>query len=369
VGFIQKDAEIRRDFLGQLRDALLETVSAIPLRPENLVPVSVRSKGPRERYAEEADSGDLWGELGSLENPHFFDEVAEIFCFEMEELLDWISEEFANGLKSVTYLGPLRCYPPRHLVGMHDQDPNWFSGGGHAWDILGRGDRVVGEVNTWLRSRPCPGTDYEVRVRHLKDLGRVNQATKQRLAKHLRGLAAHDETATLSALDALLSDLAGDPMNTEFGEMVLFDRRADVEVSHRDVGVGISQLFPVLVHAFADQNKIVAIEQPEIHLHPALQAELGDVFIESALSDRKNTFLLETHSEHLILRIMRRIRETHLGKLPKHLPPIKPTDVSVLYVEKDGPRSIVREMPLDEMGRLVKAWPGGFFEESFNELF
>jgi hypothetical protein len=97
---------------------------------------------------------------------------------------------------------------------------------------------------------------------------------------------------------------------------------------------------------------------------------LGDIFIESALGERRHTFLLETHSEHLILRIMRRIRETYLGKLPKekNLPPVKPSDVCVLYVEKLGPRSIVREFPLNEMGELVKAWPGGFFEEGLREV-
>jgi hypothetical protein len=111
-------------------------------------------------------------------------------------------------------------------------------------------------------------------------------------------------------------------------DLVLIDVRTDTPVSHRDVGIGISQVLPVLVHCYANEGKLVAIEQPEIHLHPALQAELGDVFIESALGERKNTFLLETHSEHLILRIMRRIRETTAGTLPEGIPPIKPDDVA-----------------------------------------
>ena|SRR5450759_4519163 len=114
--------------------------------------------------------------------------------------------------------------------------------------------------------------------------------------------------------------------------------------------------------------KILAMEQPEIHLHPALQAELGDVFITSALGEQKNTFILETHSEHLILRIMRRLRESYAGKLPSHLPQIKPEDVSVLYVEPARGGSVVREMSLNERGELVKAWPGGFFEEGLREV-
>jgi predicted ATPase len=147
------------------------------------------------------------------------------------------------------------------------------------------------------------------------------------------------------------------------------DLRSNTPVTHRDVGIGISQVLPVLVHAYADRGQIVAIEQPEIHLHAELQAEMGDVFIQSALGENQNTFLLETHSEHLILRIMRRIRETRDGKLPQGFPRVTEKDVSILFVQPDGPRSIVREMPLNERGELVKTWPGGFFEESYRELF
>lgn len=151
-------------------------------------------------------------------------------------------------------------------------------------------------------------------------------------------------------------------------ELVLVDIDKETVVTHRDVGMGISQVLPVLVMAYGSRNKLLAMEQPEIHLHPALQAELADVFIESALGDRQNTFILETHSEHLILRLMRRIRGTYQCK-ETGVPPVTPVDVSVLYVEPDGTRSIVREMPLNELGELVKSWPGGFFEEGLREQF
>ena len=100
-----------------------------------------------------------------------------------------------------------------------------------------------------------------------------------------------------------------------------------------------------------------------------LQAELGDVVIESALGGSGNTLLIETHSEHLLLRIMRRMRETATGKLPDDVSPVRPEDVMVLFVEPDGEHSLVREMPLSETGELVKAWPGGFFEEGMREIF
>ena len=95
------------------------------------------------------------------------------------------------------------------------------------------------------------------------------------------------------------------------------------------------------------------------------------MFIESALGERKNTFLLETHSEHLILRIMRRMRDTVRGTLPEGLPPVRPEDVAVLYVQPkaDNSTSVVRVLELDEEGQLLDPWPGGFFEEGFNERF
>lgn len=151
-------------------------------------------------------------------------------------------------------------------------------------------------------------------------------------------------------------------------ELKLVDRLNGTLVTHRDVGIGISQMLPVLVHAVASENKLIAIEQPEIHLHPAMQAELGDVFIESALGQSGNQFIIETHSEHLILRIMRRIRETFENKLPERMPPITSDYVSILYVEPGENGSIIREMPLNERGELVKGWPGGFFEEALNEM-
>ncbi len=366
----QRDVEIRTDFFGQLRIDLVQRMAEIPLHPGKIVPLSTRSKGPREQYAEELDEEDIWRRIENYTNPSFFDEVGKIFCFEMENLLDWINAEFRRclGLDSVIYLGPLRCYPPRHFVGMHDEDPNWFSGGGHAWDIVRGNPDLAKRLNSLLASPPWQSANYELRVRYLKDLGRVGIAEKKRLADRLQQLGANNEANALAAVDALLAELADDHSGAAFGEVTLLDRRTGLEVSHRDVGVGISQILPVLVHAYADQNQIVAIEQPEIHLHPALQAELGDVFIESALGERRNTFILETHSEHLILRILRRIRETTEGRVEPGATPITPEDVSVVFVEPTPNGSVVRHLPVTSDGDFAVPWPGGFFADRFKDL-
>ena len=156
---------------------------------------------------------------------------------------------------------------------------------------------------------------------------------------------------------------------TDIQELNLIDKRTDTIVSHRDVGIGVSQVLPVLVGAYASQDKIIAIEQPEIHLHPALQADLGDVFIESALGSNKNSFLIETHSEHLILRILRRIRETTEGELQEGVIPIRPDRVSVLYVQPGKEGAEIIHIPVTEDGEFGRPWPQGFFAERSKELF
>jgi hypothetical protein len=160
-------------------------------------------------------------------------------------------------------------------------------------------------------------------------------------------------------------------------QLRLYDPKRDVWLALQDVGVGVSQSLPIILEAHAQQNKLIAIEQPELHIHPRLQAELGDVFIESALGENKNTFLLETHSEHLILRILRRIRETTEGEmaewpeaLRKACPNgIRPEDVAVLYVQPGKEGAEVLELPVDANGEFTCDWPGGFFEERMKELF
>ncbi len=175
-----------------------------------------------------------------------------------------------------------------------------------------------------------------------------------------------------SALDTTFAEREFKKMtesSVERIEIRLRDEKANAWVSLQDVGVGTSQSLPVILEAYGQSNQMIAIEQPELHLHPALQAELGDVFIESALGENKNTFLLETHSEHILLRIMKRMRQTAEGTLPEGIAPVRPDDVALLFVSPGSNGSMVQDIGLNERGELVKAWPGGFFEEGFNEMF
>ena len=142
-----------------------------------------------------------------------------------------------------------------------------------------------------------------------------------------------------------------------------------VSANIRDVGFGISQVLPIVVQNRLSQNKTLLIEQPEIHLHPTHQAELGDMFIRSALGKQHNTLLLETHSECLILRILRRMRDTANGSLPEDIPPVCPDDVAILYVQNKDSTATVQRLEVDEEGQFLDPWPNGFFEEGFRERF
>lgn len=307
----------------------------------------------------------------------------------LNDLIKGLADTMSAELKQLQYLGPLRSFPPRHLAFAEHEDANWYAGGGYAWDVVRRDDAVREAVNGWLGSNKLK-TPYKLVVRSLVAADQL----KDPLAGGLEAIADDEDAMFLGSVDKdgfvmnhypprddarpffqdvdasaeVLAKAIESSDIDRIRELVLVDQRTSTVVTHRDVGIGISQVLPVLVMAYGSRGKLLAMEQPEIHLHPALQAELADVFIEAALGPRQNTFILETHSEHLILRLMRRMRETYQGKRTGGLL-VTPADVSVLYVEPDGARSIIREMPLNELGELVKSWPGGFFEEGLREQF
>ena len=148
----------------------------------------------------------------------------------------------------------------------------------------------------------------------------------------------------------------------------LYDETHKIYLHPLDIGFGISQVIPVVVGALDDTSQVFAVEQPELHVHPAVQVALGDVFIDG-IKNGNRTMLIETHSEHLLLRIMRRMRETFEDRIEENHFPVTPDDIAVLFVERHDSQTIIREMPVNERGELVKAWPGGFFEEDIEEVF
>lgn len=142
--------------------------------------------------------------------------------------------------------------------------------------------------------------------------------------------------------------------------------KSGITLGFQDVGSGISYILPIITSLWC--KKLFLIEQPELHLHPKAQCELADVFIASL--HLGNAAVIESHSEHLLLRLCRRIRETTNGYLlPKELK-LTPEDVNIYYFDPQPNGSTsVKRLRLDKHGELMDHWPGGFFSERGKELF
>jgi predicted ATPase len=134
----------------------------------------------------------------------------------------------------------------------------------------------------------------------------------------------------------------------------------------REVGSGLSFIFPIL--ASLSTSKLSIVEQPELHLHPRAQCEIGDVFIYAA--SKKNQSVIETHSEHLILRLSRRIRETTKGILLREELELSSSDVVIHYFKPNGDGTTsIHKIRFDSHGEFLDLWPDGFFAERDSELF
>lgn len=288
----------------------------------------------------------------------------------IDEFIRDINAVLSTELNRLQYLGPLRSYPPRQIIFSQHHDRNWIAGGGFAWDIVRKDAAVREKVNLWLGKHKLD-TPYELEVRNLLTLDDLGADYEQQIeALEQRFTGQQYDFDLFGELYGMLNRLkSAEEHASTVQELRLIDKRGNTAVSHRDVGIGISQVLPVLVSAFASKGKILAIEQPEIHLHPAMQAEIADVFIESALAGQNNTFLIETHSEHLILRILRRIRETADGELEDGMQPITPQDVQVIYAKPTNNGTVLFHLPISEDGDFDEKWPDGFFPERAKELF
>jgi hypothetical protein len=243
--------------------------------------------------------------------------------FRVEEFLIGRVRSAIDVLRDLAYLGPLREAPRRFQLLPSDVASNVGARGENTALLLARDSALVQEVNRWLKRLNIP---YDLGV--------------EPLAGERIGLELDDLIAT-----------------------VLKDRRSGITVTPQDVGFGISQLLPVVVQMLVGRNRTVCVEQPEIHVHPRLQAEVADLIIAAADPERGNQVLVETHSEHLMLRLQRRLRERDPDWLT-------PNHIAIVYVNSDQ-YGVARPVTLrlDENGHFIDEWPDGFFPERLAELF
>jgi AAA domain len=259
--------------------------------------------------------------------------VHEVRSF-LEMVVLGISTQLAATLRDALYVGSLRTIPPRSFLYECTGRTSSWADGLAAWDrLLTDRSTLVQRTNRWLQRL---GTSCRVVVQSLLEA-----------PPELRSHDTAPPTARLLRLDA------------NSGSLVL----------PSEVGAGLVQLLPVVVTTLEARAGISLVELPELHVHPAIQVGLGDLFIEAATRDQgRRTMLVETHSEHLILRLLRRIRQTSEGELPAGSPAFSPEQLSVLHVASHPDGIRIRRLQVDEHGELRDRWPKGLFAERRAEL-
>ena len=323
--------------------------------------------------------------------------------FDIPRLLAGIGILLRDELAAFRYLGPLRDLHPRALVERDRSVPGRWADGSAAWNVLNRRAQatlsriandfgnprernramVVRRVSDWLSREDRLDTGYELRVRNVVELPAntplVDMLNKGVLGQELAAIKARESDASgvetrgdvvrkapPDKIDALADGIATARVRRQI--QLVATTAGNLQVRTSDIGVGISQIPPVVVAALdPDRPEITAIEQPELHVHPRLQVELGDLFAEQAAG--RGVFLIETHSEHLMLRLLRRIEETGSNELPEGKPALKPDQVSVVYVEQFDGEVRATRLRIEETGEFIDRWPQGFFDERDDELF
>lgn len=228
----------------------------------------------------------------------------------LKALEDLVREEFSR----IRYIGPLRARPQRI----------YLATGESPVEVGSSGD--LGPAVLWAASE-IVGLDLENRLSHW--CSRM-------------GLAQEIHLATIYG---------------SYFELHLVDPYTGTHINLPDVGFGTSQILPILIQGLvATPGSTILLEQPEIHLHPRVQAELADFLID--VSNRGIGVVVETHSEHLITRLQRRIADETLVT----------DNLALYYLSPSESGSHFEKVEIDEFGQIGKA-PEGFFEEGFEETF
>ena len=226
----------------------------------------------------------------------------------------------------VYYLGPLREYPRRQYP--------WA--GSEPADMGRRGERVVDAL---LAAR-----DASITIPLGK--GRKRPSLEVYVAGWLKRLGLiHSFSVEAIAKDSNLYRVRVQRTPTSASVLIT------------DVGFGVSQILPALVLCFyVPEGSTIVLEQPEIHLHPSVQAGLADVFID-AVKRRKVQIIFESHSEHLLRRLQRRVAEEK----------VVPESTALYFCQMNDGQSELTPLKVDMFGN-IENWPKDFFGDEFGEM-
>lgn len=296
--------------------------------------------------------------------------VRSVMLDRAASLLDGLRRHMMQWLDPWRYLGPLRVYPERadfvqlHMsaVGM-EADPS----GAGAWRRLILDEVLRNDVNRELEQMEAP-----CRL-ELERFYRENAVTRERpMAEDLIRDFDAEAPANVEEARKLIEYWSNNRMGTmldEFrgvarpgGELSLV--QDGLRLSARDVGSGISQMVPVVVDCADSQRHCLMVEHPDLHIHPGLHGSLASLFLRSA-QDRGHSFLIETHSEHMLLRLMHEIRRARGAK-----PIAVASMIGVAWIKSEDGTVKLQQMTVDSSGEGFAdySWPYGFFDERLKEM-
>lgn len=237
---------------------------------------------------------------------------------------------YENLMDSIYYLGPLREYPHRQY--------HWS--GASPSDVGTRGELAMDAVLAATR-------DPEGR-RRLKPKGPGVRLMpfQEVIARWLR---------EFKMIDYFYLEDIGD--GTNLYRAMIRTEPGSVQTPLTDVGFGVSQVLPVLVLLYyVPEGSTVLMEQPEIHLHPAVQSSLADVMLNVA-TVRDLQIVVESHSEHLMRRLQRRVAEGEASS----------EDVKLYFVSLKKGAAHASDLRLNEWGE-IENWPPNFFGDEMGEV-
>jgi len=280
------------------------------------------------RYEPKRNPGKPWALASPTRFYGFPDEVAA--KYQNVSIAGDLTLELERQLQRIHYLGPLREYPQRQYTwaGERPEHVGW------------RGERVIDAILAARERRINPGRKkrryrFEVVIaRWLKQMGLIESFEVRPIAEGRRDF-----------------------------EVLVKSTGVTTSANLTDVGFGVSQVLPVLVECFyATHGSTIIMEQPEIHLHPSVQASLADLFIEAvhAWEDgraRGIQLLVESHSEHLLRRLQRRIAEEVIDR----------ASVAIYVCRSGASGSRIEPLDVDLYGNITN-WPDSFFGDEVDDL-
>jgi len=295
------------------------------------------------------DAMPKWGEKLNVGQRSREDFDFETTVATMSQIVVGPGELLRDTLNELRYIGPIRSSVHRNYLPNRYIEKYRWANGLAAWDALHEGnDDFITLVNEWISERFKCG--YRIKRKVYKELP---------TDKHLENMLDSNDIGAYKAKVKKLN---------LHRKIVLIDEKYDVEVAPPDIGTGIIQALPIIIAALYDNRGLIVLEQPELHIHPAFQVSLGDLFISQILDNKDVIYLIETHSEHLMLRLLRRIRETSEDSVPSGKDPLQPDQIAVYYVEQSEKGARLTKIQIDKDGEFIDQWPEGFFEEREDEL-